>query len=115
VSDQPSGTPEEHLQAAFDHLAQAARQLAKEARQALEPLAGWLAQLGSDPQAQARVRRHGEGDVAPACDCECADVHPGSWVCDMKAVTVVRRSSPAGPVEVPVCAPCAAEAMAQQI
>lgn len=115
MSNEPGGTPEDHMQAALDHLAKAARQWAMDARRALEPALGWLGRLGSDPVAQARVRRLAEEDLAPACDCECAKVHPGSWVCDLKAVTMIRRSGPAGPVHVAVCAPCAAEVMAQQL
>jgi hypothetical protein len=35
-------------------------------------------------------------------------------VCDMKAVTTIRHySDETGPVDVRVCAPCAAEVMAQ--
>jgi hypothetical protein len=114
MSDETGLTPEQHLQAAFDHLAKAARQLARDTWQALEPVIGRLPGLTDDPRAQARVRRHAEDDVALACDCKCAKVHPGSWVCDMKAVTTIRRSHPSGAVDVPVCAPCAAEVMAQQ-
>ena len=115
MSNETGGTPEEHLQAAFDHLGKAARQWVMDARQALNPVMERLANIGTDPVAQARVRQRAEEDVAVACDCECAKVHPGSWVCDMKAVTTVRRSSPAGRVDVAVCAPCAAEVMAQQV
>lgn len=114
MSDETGLTPEQHLQAALDHISKAARQLAREARQALEPVIGRLADLTDDLQAQARVRRRAEEDVARACGCECAKVHPGSWVCDLKAVTTIRRS-PTGPVGIPVCAPCAAEVMAQQL
>ena len=115
MSDETGLTPEQHLQAAFDHLAKAARQLARETWQALEPVIGRLSGLTDDPRVQARVRRRGEEDVALACDCKCATIHPGSWVCDMKAVTTIRRSDPAGPVDIPVCAPCAAEVMTQQL
>ena len=114
MSDETGLTPEQHLRAALDHLASAARQFARDTRQALEPVIGWLSGLTDDPRAQARVRRHAEEDVALACDCKCAKVHPGSWVCDMKAVTTIRRSDPGGGLDVPVCAPCAAEVMAQQ-
>jgi hypothetical protein len=115
MSDYQDLTPEEHLQAAFDHLSRAARLWAGEARQALEPYLRRLSDLASDPQMQARQRRRAEEDVAAACDCECAALHPGAWVCDMKAVTTIRRSVPSGGgVDVPVCAPCAAEVMAQQ-
>ena len=115
MSDQSGWTPEQHLQAAFDHLGRAARQWATDARQALEPITELFAGLGRDPAASARLRRRAEEDVALACDCECADVHPGSWVCEVKAVTTIRRSDPASRVDVPVCAPCAAEVMAQQL
>jgi hypothetical protein len=114
MSDESGLTPEEHLQAAFDHLGRAARLWAAEARRAVEPVLGLLADLVGT-EVQNRVRRRAEEDVALACGCECAKVHPGSWVCDLKAVTTFRRASPAGPVDVPVCAPCAAEVMAQPL
>ena len=115
MSDESGWTPEQHLQAAFDHLGKAARRWVADARQALDPVFGPLRKLGADPAAQARMRRRAEEDVALACDCDCAKIHAGSWVCDLKAVTTIRRFGPAGRVDVPVCAPCAAEAMAQQI
>ena len=115
MSDESHWTPEQHLKAALDHLARAARMWATEAWEVVEPAIGRLADLTGDPQVQAWVRRRAAEDVALACDCECAKVHPGSWVCDRKAVTTIRRSDPAGPVDVPVCAPCAAEVMAQQL
>ncbi|MBO0838039.1 MAG: hypothetical protein J2P28_21345 [Actinobacteria bacterium] len=108
-------TPEQHLQAAFDHIASAARKFANQTWQALEPLITRLGELTSDAELQALLRRRAEEDLASACECRCADIHPGSWVCDVKAVTTVRRSDPAGPADVPVCAPCAAEMMAQQL
>jgi hypothetical protein len=115
MSDESDLTPEEHLQAAFDHLGRAVRQWAMDARRALDPVVGLVGDLLGSPEAQARVRRRAEEDVALACDCECAKVHPGSWVCDLKAVTSIRRATAAGPVDVPVCAPCAAEVMAQPL
>jgi hypothetical protein len=114
MSDESGWTPEQHLQAAFDHLARAARTWVADARQALDPVFGRLSRLGDDPRAQARVRGSAHEDVALACDCVCAKVHPGSWVCEVKAVTTIRRSGPKGLIDVPVCAPCAAEVMAQQ-
>jgi len=35
-------------------------------------------------------------------------------VCEVKAVTTIRRSGTKGLIDVPVCAPCAAEVMVQQ-
>ena len=115
MSNEPGGTPEEHLQAAFDHLGKAARQWVTDARQALEPVIGRIAGLGSDPISHARMRQRAEEDVALACNCECAKVHPGSGVCDLKGVTTVSRKGTAGPADVRVCAPCAAEVMSQQL
>jgi hypothetical protein len=115
MSDETGLTPEQHLQAALDHLARAARQLARDTWQALEPVIGRLPGLTDVPEAQTRMRRRAEDDVALACDCQCAKVHPGSWVCDVKGVTTIRRSDPTGPVDIPVCAPCAAEVMVQQL
>jgi hypothetical protein len=115
MSDNSGWTAEQHLQAAWDHLGSAGRKWAAEARQAVEPVIGRLNDLLGDPLAQARVRRSAEEDVALACACKCAKVHPDSQVCDIKAVTTIRRPSPAGPVDVPLCAPCAAEMMVQQL
>jgi hypothetical protein len=115
MSDESGWTPEQHLQAAFDHLATAASAWATDARRALKPVIGRLGELLGDPDVKAaRVRRRAEEDVALACNCDCAKVHPGSWVCDLKGVTTIRRSGPTGPVDIPVCAPCAVEMMAQQ-
>jgi hypothetical protein len=115
MSKEPGGTPEEHLQAALDHLAKAARTWVTDVRDALEPVIGRLSNLGTDPISQARMRQRAEEDVALACNCQCAKVHPGAWVCDLKAVTTIRRSGPSGPTDVPVCAPCAAEVMSQPL
>jgi hypothetical protein len=114
MSNEPGWTPEQHLQAAFDHLTRAARLWAAEARQSLEPVIGRVSDLLRDPRAQAWVRRSAEEDITLACGCECAKIHPDSWVCDVKAVTTIRRRDGARHVDVPVCAPCAAEVMAQQ-
>jgi hypothetical protein len=114
MSDESGWTPEQHLQAAFDHLARAARTWVADARKAAEPVIGRLGKLGTDPRVQAWVRHSAAEDVAPACDCECAKIHPGSWVCEVKAVTTIRRPGPKGIIDIPVCAPCAAEVMVQQ-
>jgi hypothetical protein len=71
------------------------------------------ADLIEEVETQARVRRRAEEDVACACGCERATVHPGSCVSDLKAVTAVRSQT--DPVDVPVCAPCAAEVMTLQL
>ncbi len=117
MNDEPDLTPEERLQAAVEHTAEVIGKWIADAREALQPFVAAIEKLTGDPEAQARVRRRAEEDramVTRACDCRCETVHPDAQVCDMKAVTTVRdRADGTGPVDVPVCAPCAAEVMAQ--
>jgi hypothetical protein len=113
MGDQPDPTPEQRIRAAVEM----AGTWMEDTWNAVRPFLKGLERLATDPEVQARVRRRAEEDramVAPACRCVCEKVHPGAWVCDVKAVTTIRhRSEPSGPVDVPVCAPCAAEVMAQ--
>jgi hypothetical protein len=84
---------------------------------ALQPMISHITDLTDNPEVQAKLRWRAEEDramITSACGCECTKVHPGAWVCDVKAVTTIRRHSKVGgPVDVAVCAPCAAEVMAQ--
>jgi hypothetical protein len=117
MSDDPDLTPEERLLAAIDHTVEAVSNWVADAREALQPFLKALEKLTGDPEVQARVRQRAEEDgtmVTFACDCLCAEIHPDAQVCDMKAVTTIRRySDDTGLVDVRVCAPCAAEVMAQ--
>jgi hypothetical protein len=117
MGDQPDLTPEQRIRAAVEHALEMAGTWMDETWGAVQPLLKGLERLATDPEVQARVRRRAAEDramVAPACRCACEKVHAGAWVCDVKAVTTIRHNpEPGGPVDVPVCAPCAAEVMAQ--
>ena len=79
----------------------------------LGPQVRSLAALTDDPQVRAAVvaREFGKAlrEYRP-CHCLCGHVHPEAKdVCTMDAVTARRYDSPAlGPVDVPLCAACAA-------
>jgi hypothetical protein len=117
MSDDPELTPEERFLAAIDRTVEAVGRWMADTRESLQPFLTALEKLTSDPDVQARVRERAEEDgtiVTLACDCQCAEIHPDAQVCDLKAVTTIRRGSDeAGQVDVRVCAPCAAEVMAQ--
>jgi hypothetical protein len=116
MSDDPELTPEERLLAAIDRTVDAVGNWMADTRESLQPFLKALQRLAGD-DVQARVRERAEEDgtiVTFACDCLCAEIHPDAQVCDLKAVTTIRRrSGGTGPVDVRVCAPCAAEVMAQ--
>jgi hypothetical protein len=117
MSDEPELTPEERFLAAIDRAAEAVGKWMADTRESLQPFLTALARVTGDPGMQARVRERAEEDgtiVTLACACRCAEIHPDAQVCDLKAVTTIRRySDETGPVDVRVCAPCAAELMAQ--
>jgi len=117
MSDEPELTPEERFLAAVDRTAEAVGKWMADTRESLQPFLTALAKLTSDPDRQARVRERAEEDgtfVTFACACRCAEIHPDAQVCDLKAVTTIHHySDETGPVHVRVCAPCAAEVMAQ--
>jgi hypothetical protein len=117
MSDEPELTPEERFLAAIDRTAEAVGKWMADTRESLQPFLKALAKLTGDPDMQARVRERAEEDgtiVTFACDCRCAEIHPDAQVCDLKAVTTIRRyAAETGQVDVRVCAPCAAEVMAQ--
>ena len=118
MGDEPDLTPEQRFLAAIDHAVEMAGKWMADTWNAVQPFLSRLERLAADPEVQARVRWRAEEDgamVGPACQCVCEKVHPGARVCDVKAVTTIRHyPDPGGPVDVPVCAPCAAEVMAQQ-
>jgi hypothetical protein len=117
MGDQPDPTPEQRIRAAVEHTVEMAGKWMEDTWNAVQSFLNGLERLGADPAVQARVRWRAEEDramVAPACRCVCEKVHPGAWVCEVKAVTsILHYPKPSGPVDVPVCAPCAAEVMAQ--
>lgn len=117
MSDDPEQTPEERFLAAIDRTVEAVGKWMTDTRESLQPFLTALGKLAGDPDRQARVRERAEEDgtiVTFACDCRCAEIHPDAQVCDLKAVTTMRRhSGTAGSVQFRVCAPCAAEVMAQ--
>jgi hypothetical protein len=79
----------------------------------LGPIVRSAAELADDPQVRAAVaaREFGKAlrEYRP-CHCLCGHAHPeAKGICTMDAVTSRRYDSPAlGPVDVPLCAPCAA-------
>jgi len=85
----------------------------------LKPFADSMRRLAADPLVQAEVRRRqvmrALGLPVPSgCHCSCAVAHPNTKVCDGEPVTTTSRHfEPFGAVQVPTCAPCAAEVMAQ--
>jgi hypothetical protein len=117
MSEDPELTPEERFLAAVDRTVEAVGQWMADAKESLQPFLKALEKLAGDPGRQARVRERAEEDgtiVSFACACVCAEIHPDAEVCDLKAVTTIRRySDETGPIDVRVCAPCAAEVMAQ--
>jgi hypothetical protein len=117
MSDEPELTPEERFLAAIDRTAEAVGRWMADTRESLQPFLKALAKVTGDPAMQARVRERAEEDgtiVTFACACRCAEIHPDARVCDLKAVTTIRSYfDETGPVDVRVCAPCAAEVMAQ--
>jgi hypothetical protein len=117
MSDDPELTPEERFLAAIDRTVEAVGNWVADTKESLQPFLKALEKLARDPDMQARVRERAEEDgtiVTFACGCLCAEIHPDAQVCDLKAVTTIRRySDEAGAVDVRVCAPCAAEVMAQ--
>jgi hypothetical protein len=118
MGDEPDLTPEERVRAAVEQTVEMAGKWMADTWDAVQSLVKRFERLGTDPTVQACVRSRAEEDraiVAPACQCRCEKIHPGARVCDVKGVTTIRhRPDPGDPVDIPVCAPCAAEVMAQQ-
>lgn len=118
MGDEPDLTPEQRFLAAIEHTAELAARWVADSWDAVQPFLRRLERLTDDPEVQARLRWRAQEDravVGPACQCTCEKAHPDVRVCDVKAVTTIRRHSTAsGSLDVPVCAPCAAEVIAQQ-
>lgn len=116
MSDDPELTPQERFLAAIDRTVEAVGNWMADTRESLQPFLTALEKMAGDPARRARVRERAQEDgtiVTFACACRCAEIHPDAEVCDLKAVTTIRRHTATGPVHVRVCAPCAAEVMAQ--
>ena len=120
-ADKPELTPEQ-LRAALEGIAKTVGEALSVIWYAFQPFFDALAKLAATPEFQAEwVRRELlAGRALPArpsgCHCLCGYVHRGIHVCDGEPVTTVHRwSQLTGPVEVPTCAPCAAEVMAQAV
>jgi hypothetical protein len=71
-----------------------------------------ITEIMQDPQVQAVIAARRSGAVVRErrpCHCLCGRTHPSAMgVCDAGAVTSRHYDTPAlGPVDVPLCAPCA--------
>jgi hypothetical protein len=120
--------PAAELRAQAEALAEGFRPLFEFANAAVEAFAraaeAWLEQqrpffealgrLAQDPQVRAYIEARERGEIPPpepprSCHCLCGKTHPGEYVCDGEAVTTRHYDTPLlGPVDVPLCAPCAA-------
>ena len=80
--------------------------------QGMRPVFDYITKLADDPAVQAyiAVRQQGGHEPERACHCLCGKSHPDArGVCDGEAVTTRHFDSPTvGPVDVPICWPCAA-------
>ncbi len=117
MSEQPD--PAERFVAAVNAMADAVGDALADIAEQLKPYIAAASRLAADPLVQAEVRRRqvmrALGFPVPrGCHCLCAVAHPGTPVCDGEPVTTTTRHSGLfGDVQVPTCAPCAAELMAQ--
>jgi hypothetical protein len=117
MSEQPG--PAERIAAAVDAVADAIGNALADIADQLKPVIETVSRFAADPLVQAEVRRRqimrALGLPLPSgCHCLCAVAHPGTKVCDGEPVTTTSRYSQLfGEVQVPTCAPCAAEVMAQ--
>lgn len=117
MSEQPD--PVERVLAAVRAMADAVGEGLADIAEQLKPVIETVSRLAADPLVQAEVRRRqvmrALGLPVPrGCHCLCAAAHPGAQVCDGEPVTTTSRHSGLfGAVQVPTCAPCAAELMAQ--
>jgi hypothetical protein len=117
MSEQPD--PAERILAAVNEIADAIGDALADIAEQLKPFLGTVSRLAADPLVQLEVRRRqvmrALGLPVPSgCHCLCAVAHPGTKVCDGEPVTTTSRHSGLfGEVQVPTCAPCAAELMAQ--
>jgi hypothetical protein len=98
-----------------EHLATVASKWLAGPWETLRPVIRRLAELYADPIDEGAVagRDALSGRLRSGCQCLCTLAHPGQRVCDSRPVTIITRYSElTGRVDVPVCAPCAAEDLA---
>jgi hypothetical protein len=99
----------EAFQSAATALGRAVTAWAEQNRPALD----LLGRLAQDPRVLAYIEARKRGEIPPSpgpCHCLCARTHPDDrGVCDMEAVTTRHYDTQMlGPVDVALCAPCAA-------
>jgi hypothetical protein len=117
MNEQPD--PAERILAAVNAMADAVGGALADIAEQLKPYIEAASRMAADPLVQAEVRRReimrALGLPAPrGCHCLCATAHPRAQACDGEPVTTTTRHSALfGDVQVPTCAPCAAELMAQ--
>jgi hypothetical protein len=117
MSEQPD--PGERIQAALNAMADALDKALADVGEQLKPLRQTINRVAADPLVQAevlrrQVMRYLGLPVPRGCHCLCEVVHPEAQVCDGEPVTTIARPSELfGHIQVPACAPCAAELMAQ--
>jgi hypothetical protein len=111
--------PAERILAAVNAMADAVGDALVDIAEQLKPLMERVRRLAADPLVQAEVQRRqvmrALGFPVPSgCHCLCAVAHHGTPVCDGEPVTTTSRHFGLfGAIQVPTCAPCAAELMAQ--
>jgi hypothetical protein len=117
MTEQPD--PAERILAAVNAMADAVGDALADLAEQLKPYIEAVSRRAADPLVLAEVRRRqlmrALGLPVPrGCHCLCAVAHSGTQVCDGEPVTTTTRHSGLfGDVQVPTCAPCAAELMAQ--
>jgi len=117
MSKQPD--PAERIRAAMDAMADAVGNAVTDIAEQLKPVIETASRRAADPLVQAEVLRRqvmrALGLPVPrGCHCQCAAAHPGANVCDGEPVTATSRHAGLfGDVQVPTCAPCAAEVITQ--
>jgi hypothetical protein len=117
MSEQPD--PAERFLAAVNAMADAVSDALADIAEQLRPFVATVSRLAADPLVQAEVQRRrimrALGlPVTSGCHCACAVAHPGTQVCDGEPVTTTSRHFGLfGQIQMPTCAPCAAEAMAK--
>lgn len=117
MSEQPDAA--ERILAALSAMADAVGDALADIAEQLKPYVETASRLAADPLILAEVQRRrvmrALGLPVPSgCHCLCTAAHPGTRVCDGEPVTTTTRHSGLfGDVQVPTCAPCAAELMTQ--
>jgi hypothetical protein len=117
MSEQPDLA--ERILATLDAVADAVGNALADGAEQLKPFIEAASRRAADPLVQAEVRRRQVMrvlglPVPRGCHCPCAVAHPGTMVCDGEPVTATSRHSGVfGELQVPTCAPCAAELMSE--